>query len=184
APCYPSSPDPAPRHTTLEAIGWMMDTTVAHECRDQFRRRDVEGWIEHARTGGHVRQFVSPPLFYRNRLTRTRHRVEGRRWRDDVEGDAMAFRGNRHAIGADLVRRVPVGRDAIGADEDQVDLARAQQARGGAVGDHRDWDSGAGELPRRQPGALHQRPGLVGEHFDAAAMLGRHVYGRQRRPYP
>ena len=43
-------------------------------------------------------------------------------------------------VGADLVRDVAVGGDAVGADDHEVDLARGHQRRGGAVGDQRRVD--------------------------------------------
>ncbi len=94
----------------------------------------------------------------------------------------MLAREHRDAVGPDLVRDVAVPRDAVGADEDEVDAAAAQDARRHAVRDHRDVDPGPRELPSGQARALEQRPGLVGEHGDLLPELRRAVDRRERRP--
>ena len=71
---------------------------------------------------------------------------------------------HRERVRADLVRRVAVRRDAVGAGDDAVHLTRRHQRRGGGVGDHGVRDPGRLELPGRQPRALQQRAGLVDPH--------------------
>ncbi len=44
-------------------------------------------------------------------------------------------RENRERVRADLVGDVAVRRDAISADDDEVDLARGHERRGRAVGE-------------------------------------------------
>ena len=74
---------------------------------------------------------------------------------------------------ADLVRGVAVRGDAVGAGDDQVDLAARHQRRRGAVGDHGVRDAGRLELPGGEPRALEQRPRLVDEHvLEQAALPG------------
>ena len=66
-------------------------------------------------------------------------------------------------IGADLVRRVAVGRDPVGAGHDDVHLAARHHRRRGRVGDHRVRDARCLELPGGQARALQERPRLVDE---------------------
>ena len=100
-----------------------------------------------------------------------RRQIDGRERRGDVERNLVLAREHRHGVGADLVRGVAVGGDAIGADDDEIDLARAHQRSGHAFGNDRRVDAVTHELPRRQPRALQERPRLVGEDRDLLALL-------------
>ena len=90
------------------------------------------------------------------------------------------------AVGADLVGRVAVGGDPVGADDDQLDLALLHHLGGHVVADQGDGDAPPLQLPGGQPGPLEQRPGLVGEDVERLALLvggedhgqGRAVVGR------
>jgi hypothetical protein len=104
-------------------------------------------------------------------------------------GTEVCARRDREGIGADLVRRVAVRGDAVGTDDDEIDLAVLHQARGGAVDEHRHRNSGAAELPRGETAALQQWARLVGVDFDFLALLrgdvdrgerGSKAAGRQR----
>ncbi len=64
-------------------------------------------------------------------------------------------------VGADRVRECPVGRDPIGPDEDDVDLAACHQVSDGHVGDERVGDVRLGELPRVSRVPWQIRSGLV-----------------------
>ena len=88
----------------------------------------------------------------------------------DDERDPGGPRGEREAVGPDLVGDVAVGRDAVGPGDHGVGLAAADQPGGGAVDDELVRHAGARELPRRQPRALQQRPGLAREDAD---LVGR-----------
>ena len=98
--------------------------------------------------------------------------IDRRERRGDVERNAVLPGQHRHAVGADLVRHVAVGGDAVGADDDQVDLAEPHHRAGHVVGDDRRVDAVLDQLPRGQPRALQKRPRLVGEHGDLLALLG------------
>ena len=90
-----------------------------------------------------------------------RREVDGRGRRDDVERDPVVAGEHRERVRADLVRRVAVRGDPVGAGDDAVDLAGRHQRRGGRVGDHGVRDRRRLELPRGQPRALQERPRLV-----------------------
>ena len=93
-----------------------------------------------------------------------RREVDRRARRHDVEGNAVTVREHGQRVRADLVRRVPVGRDAVGAGEDGVHLAAGDERPGRGVGDDAVGDAGALQLPRGQARALEERPRLVHEH--------------------
>ena len=84
-------------------------------------------------------------------------------------------------VGADLVRRVAVGRDAVGADDDRLHLAGPHERRGHRVADEGRVELALLELPRREPGPLQQWPGLVGVHLGGQALLVQREQDRQRR---
>ena len=62
-------------------------------------------------------------------------RIDRADGRDDVERHAVRLRRQREPVGADLVRRVAVRRDAVGADDHGLHLAARDQARRRAIGD-------------------------------------------------
>ena len=64
-------------------------------------------------------------------------KVDGRGRGNHVEGNLVEPGEHRERIRPDLVRRIAVGSDAIGAGDDQVDLARSHQRCGRGVRDHR-----------------------------------------------
>ena len=81
----------------------------------------------------------------------------------------------------DLVRRVPVRGDPVGAGDDEIDLAARHQRAGRRVGDDGVRDAGALELPRGEAGALEERPRLVDEDSVEQAALGRGAERADRR---
>ena len=107
--------------------------------------------------------------------------VDRRERRGDVERDAVARGEHRQRVGADLVRDVAVGGDAVGADDDQIDLAALHQVPGHVVGDQRDRDRFLHHLPGGEPRALQERPRLVGDHGDALACIAGRAHDAQRR---
>ena len=71
----------------------------------------------------------------------------------------------------DLVGGVAVRRDAIGADDDEIDAPVAHQRRGHAFRDDGRLDAVLHQLPRGQAGALQKRAGLVGEDRHLLALV-------------
>ena len=61
---------------------------------------------------------------------------------------------HRHAVGADLIGKVPVGRHPVAAQEHQVDLPLGHQAGGHVVGDEGGGDAVLHQLPGGEPGPL------------------------------
>ena len=87
--------------------------------------------------------------------------VERRARRDDVHRQIVVAREHGERVRPDLVRRVAVRGDAVGAGDHAVDFSGGHQRSCGRVGDHRVRDRRCLELPRRQARALKQRPRLV-----------------------
>ena len=96
----------------------------------------------------------------------------------------MLAREHRDTVGANLVRRVAVRRDPIGADDDEIDAALPHQCTNHSVGDDGRRDPVAHELPRRESRALQKRPGLVGEYGDLLAGGDGAANDAERRPVP
>ncbi len=74
--------------------------------------------------------------------------------------------------GTDLVRRVAVGGDAVGAGDDGIDLTGSEQCRTGTVGEERGIESGIDQFPSGEPGSLEQGTGFAGEDLHRMAELG------------
>ena len=97
----------------------------------------------------------------------------------------MVAGGDREREGAELVRRVAVGGDAIRAGERRLHLARRHQRGRRAVRDHLVRNAVASQLPRRQAHPLQPRPRLVDEHAGqrpGAMRLDQHAEGRAAAP--
>ena len=92
----------------------------------------------------------------------------------------MVVRGDRERVGADLVRGVAVGGDAVGADDHGVDVPVREPRGRGALGHHGHRDARALELPGGQPRALQQRARLAREHLDLLARGGLRVDHAER----
>ncbi len=101
--------------------------------------------------------------------------------RGDVERDLVLVREDGHGVGADLVGSVAVGGDAIGADDDEIDVPGAHQRSGHALGDDRGVDAVAHQLPGGQPRALEKRSRLVGDDGNLLALLDGCANDAERR---
>ena len=91
--------------------------------------------------------------------------VEGAGRCGDVERDAVRPGEKGNAVCPDLIRRVSVAHDAVGADNDGRDpvlaSAGAEQRRGHGVGDERARDALVHELEGGEAAALVIRSGLA-----------------------
>jgi hypothetical protein len=81
-------------------------------------------------------------------------RVEGGERRGDVERHAVPPREHGERIGADLVRHVAVGGDAVGPHDHEVDFAASHQVAGHVVRDERAGDAFLHAFPGREACAL------------------------------
>ena len=89
------------------------------------------------------------------------------------ERDPGRVRGQRQAVGADLVGHVAVGRHPVAADDHGVDRAGRDQPGRGRVDHQLVRDAQAGQLVDGQAGALEERPRLGGDRL---------TRGRRARP--
>ncbi len=87
----------------------------------------------------------------------------------------MQFRQNAQTVGANLVGRIAVGRDSIGAGENRVNSSLLHQETRHIIADNGHFDAGLPELPGRQAGPLHQRSRLIGIDVEALAFVVRLV---------
>ena len=125
--------------------------------------------------------FFLRPLLDRNELALGQRGVEGRDGRGDVKGNAAIPGRQGLEIGADLVAGVAVPGDAVGADDDEVDLALLHQVSAGVVDDQRMRNALLSQFESRERGALVARPSLVDEDMDLESRGLRLVDRRRRR---
>ena len=155
------------------------DAALGDDRRHVLRRRHVERRVADLRAVGRqtrrpdVRDLAIVALLDRNPAAVRRVQIDGGERRGDVERNAVLLGQHGDAVGADLVGDVAVGGDAIGADDDQIDLTEPHHRAGHVVGDDRRVDAVPDELPRGQPRALQKRPRLVGEHGDRSCPARR-----------
>ena len=92
----------------------------------------------------------------------------------------MAVRQHGHRIGADLVRRVAVGRDPVRADDDRS-TGPAPSAARRYVGHQPERDAVSQQLPGGQPRPLQERPRLVHQDLPDLPASPRRADHPQRR---
>ena len=98
---------------------------LADDGRDIRKWRDVERRVPRREAAGHLGRIA---LLDRDRGTVGGGEVDGRSRRDDDERDAVMRSEHGETVRADLVRRVAVARDPVGAGDDQIDLAATLMA--------------------------------------------------------
>ena len=76
----------------------------------------------------------------------------------------MLVRENGDRIGANLVRGVAIGGDAVGAHDRRLDSALRHHDASHVVADERGRNAVFHQLPGGQPGALQEGTGFVGEN--------------------
>src|SRR5438094_373821 len=105
------------------------DTALGDDGPNEPCWSDVECWIIDVDAVGSglaaeaVGDFLAGALFDGNLVAAGDGEVESGRWRGDVEGNFMGGGEDGNGIGADFVRRVAVGGDAVGADNDGLHFA-------------------------------------------------------------
>ena len=134
------------------------------------------------RTPRNSRTSSAAALLDHDRRAVRRREVDRARRGADVERDPVPGGEHGQRVRADLVGGVAVGRDPVGTDEDDVDLAARHQVPGGHIGEQRVRDAGLGQLPGRQPGALEVGPRLVDPDVDRATGMVRRLDDAERGP--
>ena len=162
------------------------DPDVGDVARDEGGGGDVERGVPRRRVGG--REAVAPrgphlvgiALLDDDGRTVGRVEVEGRVRSGDPERDAMVPRQHGEAVGADLVGRIAVRRDAVAADDDGIHQAMGHRRAGGRVDDEPVRHPGLRQLPRGEPRALEQRTRLAREDLVELAGGVHRVDDRER----
>ena len=153
---------------------------------------NVERWVIHVHSLGshalfvpHVGDFLGRTLFDLDVLSRGGGEVDGRTGCADIEGDAVVLGEDGDAGGADFVRRVAVGGDAVTADEDGVDPAVFHDGGCHVVADEGDVHACRTEFVCGKTCALQEGTRFVGVDFEVVAFFvpkvhdggGRAVFG-------
>ena len=153
---------------------------------------NVERWVIHVHSLGshalfvpHVGDFLGRTLFDLDVAPGGGGEVDGGTGGADVEGDAVVFGEDGDAGGADFVRCVSIGGNAVAADEDGVDPAVFHDGGCHVVADEGDVHAGRTEFIRGEARTLEQGACLVGKDAEVVAFFvskvhdggGRAVFG-------
>ena len=154
-----------------------------HDRRNQFVIGDIErGVIDfyaicgHALFVPHIGDFGGGALFDVDVPTGGGVHVNGGGWGADAEGDAIVFGEDGDTGGADFVRDVAVGGDAVAADEYGVDPAVLHDGGCHVVADEGDVHAGGTEFVCGEACALQERARFVGVDFEVVAFLVSEVH--------
>ena len=168
------------------------DSLLRHNRRNEFVIRDIECGIVHvyafwchAFFVPHVGDFLGRTLFDLDVAPGGGGEVDGGTGGADVEGDAVVFGEDGDTGGADFVRCVSIGGNAVAADEDGVDPAVFHDGGCHVVTDEGDVHAGRAEFIRGEARTLEQGARLVGKDAEVVAFFvskvhdggGRAVFG-------
>ena len=173
------------------------NTILRNDRRDEFMIGHIEGGVIdvnaswcHALFVPHVGDFLGRTLFDLDVPARGGGEVNGGTGGAYVEGDAVVLGEDGDAGGADFVRCVAVGGNAVTADEDGVDPAVFHDGGCHVVADEGDVHAGRAEFIRGEACALEQGACLVGKDAEVVAFFvskvhdggGRAVFGGGELP--
>src|ERR1700683_5014928 len=146
-------------HLQTLGIGRPSHTALRDDAGHEPMRRHVKGGVPHRGPigreprGTQMRHLFRVAFFDWNLAAVGRPEVDGREGRRHVERHAVRLGEDRHGVRPDLVRDVAIRRDAVRADDNEVDLAALHQRPGHALGDDGRRNPVAHEFPGRQAGA-------------------------------
>ena len=151
---------------------------------------DVYSLGSHALFVPHVGDFLGRTLFDLNVAPGRGGEVDGGTGGADVEGDAVVLGEDGDAGGADFVRGVSIGGNAVTANEDGVDPAVFHDGGCHVVADEGDVHAGGTEFIRGEARPLEQGTCLVGKDAEVVAFFvskvhdggGRAVFGGGELP--
>ena len=124
----------------------------------------------------HVGDFLGGTLFDLDVPARGGGEVDGGTGGAYVEGDAVVFCEDGDAGGADFVRHVSIGGNAVAADEDGVDPAVFHDGGCHVVADEGDVHAGGTEFIRGEACTLEQGACLVGKDAEVVAFFVSKVH--------
>ena len=169
-----------------------MNSFLRHNRRNQLVIGNVERWVIHVHSLGshalfvpHVGDLLGRTLFDLDVIPGGGGEVDGGTGSADVEGDAVVLGEDGDTGGADFVRCVSIGGNAVAADEDGVDPAVFHDGGCHVVADEGDVHAGRAEFIRGEACALEQGACLVGKDAEVVAFFvpkvhdggGRAVFG-------
>ena len=144
---------------------------------------NVKRWVIHVHTLGshalfvpHVGDFLGRTLFDLNVAPRGGGEVDGGTGGADVEGDAVVLGEDGDTGGADFVRYISIGGNAVAADEDGVDPAVFHDGGCHVVADEGDVHAGRTEFIRGETRTLEQGACLVGKDAEVVAFFVSKVH--------
>ena len=130
----------------------------------------------HALFVPHVGDFLGRTLFDLDVAPGGGGEVDGGTGGADVEGDAVVFGEDGDAGGADFVRCVSIGGNAVAADEDGVDPAVFHDGGCHVVADEGDVHASRTEFIRGEARTLEQGACLVGKDAEVVAFFMAKVH--------
>ena len=130
----------------------------------------------HALLVPHIGDFLRRALFDVNVPACRGVHVDGGGGGADVEGDSKVFGEDGDARGADFVRDIAVGGDAVTADEYGVDPAVFHDGRRHVVADECDIHAGGAELICGEACALEEGACFVGVDFEVVTLFVTEVH--------
>ena len=159
------------------------NTILRNDRRDEFMIGHIEGGVIdvnaswcHALFVPHVGDFLGRALFDLDVLARGGGEVDGGTGGADVEGDAVVLGEDGDAGGADFVRSVSIGGNAVAADEDGVDPAVFHDGGCHVVADEGDVHASRTEFIRGEARTLEQGACLVGKDAEVVAFFMAKVH--------
>ena len=168
------------------------NTILRNDRRDEFVIGHIEGGVIdvnaswcHALFVPHVGDFLGQTLFDLDVAPGGGGEVDGGTGGADVEGDAVVLGEDGDTGGADFVRCVSIGGNAVAADEDGVDPAVFHDGGCHVVADEGDVHASRTEFIRGESRTLEQGACLVGKDAEVVAFFmakvhdggGRAVFG-------
>ena len=130
----------------------------------------------HALLVPHVGDFLGRTLFDLDVASRGGGEVDGGTGGADVEGDAVVLGEDGDAGGADFVRCISIGGNAVTADEDSVDPAVFHDGGCHVVADEGDVHACRTEFVCGEARTLEQGTCLVGKDAEVVAFLVSEVH--------
>ena len=137
---------------------------------------DVYSLGSHALFVPHIGDFLGGALFDVDVGTCWGVHVDGGGGGADVEGDAVVLGEDGDTGGAEFVRGVSIGGNAVAADEDGVDPAVFHDGGCHVVADEGDVHAGSTEFIRGEACALEQGACLVGKDAEVVAFFVSKVH--------
>ena len=130
----------------------------------------------HALLVPHIGDFLGGTLFDLDVPARGGGEVDGGTGGADVEGDAVVLGEDGDAGGADFVRHVSIGGNAVAADEDGVDPAVFHDGGCHVVADEGDVHAGGTEFVCGEACTLQEGTRFVGVDFEVVAFFVSKVH--------